>query len=196
MKNITYTKSNDTRNKLLAATTKLIQQYPYKNITIRDICTEAGVSSGGFYYHFSSKEDLVQSTFSPLDDKTVILLNHKCNALPPIEGLNHLFQQYVIILSDQKKRALTLEYVKLLLDSIRTISMEKEHPFYNLIYCQLKRCEELNLLEPKFDCNRLTLYSLQFLRGFIFDWLIHEYPVDVNQKFEECFHLYLKSILR
>ena len=37
----------------------LMKQIGYDNITIRMICTEAGISTGMFYKHFSSKEDIL-----------------------------------------------------------------------------------------------------------------------------------------
>ena len=37
----------------------LMKQIGYDNITIRMICSEAGISTGMFYQHFSSKDDIL-----------------------------------------------------------------------------------------------------------------------------------------
>ena len=48
-----------TREKLLEAAIELVNQYGMKYLTVRNICDEAGVSTGSFYNLFDSKDDLV-----------------------------------------------------------------------------------------------------------------------------------------
>ena len=52
-------KSEETKQKILAATEKLLGQYDFKYRTVRNICEEAGTAYGSFYHHFSSKENLL-----------------------------------------------------------------------------------------------------------------------------------------
>lgn len=52
-------KSEETKEKLLAATEKMLAQYDFKYLTVRNICSESGVAYGSFYHHFSSKENLL-----------------------------------------------------------------------------------------------------------------------------------------
>ena len=56
-----------TRLAILDAAIRLTRQVGFDKMTIRDICTAAGVTTGAFYHHFSSKEDLVAHAFSSLD---------------------------------------------------------------------------------------------------------------------------------
>ena len=47
------TRSQDTQAAIMHAAFRLSAQKPIDSITIREICTEAGVSIGAFYHHFS-----------------------------------------------------------------------------------------------------------------------------------------------
>lgn len=52
-------KSEETKKKILDATEKILSQYDFKYLTVRNICEEAGVAYGSFYHHFTNKENLL-----------------------------------------------------------------------------------------------------------------------------------------
>jgi len=50
--------SAETRKALLTAATDVIRAKGYTATTVDEICTAAGVTKGGFFHHFDSKEEL------------------------------------------------------------------------------------------------------------------------------------------
>lgn len=52
-------RSRETRERLIEAAFRLWTTVGIDATTIDDICDEAGVSKGGFYFHFARKEDLL-----------------------------------------------------------------------------------------------------------------------------------------
>ncbi len=48
----------ETREKLLETATRLIWQSNYCAVGVNEICKQAGVTKGAFYYHFETKADL------------------------------------------------------------------------------------------------------------------------------------------
>jgi TetR/AcrR family transcriptional repressor of nem operon len=50
-----------TRTKLLDAARDVIRTKGYAATTVDDICTGAGVTKGGFFHHFASKEELAKA---------------------------------------------------------------------------------------------------------------------------------------
>lgn len=52
-------KSMETRGKILDATERLLSEYDFKYLTVRNICAEAGAAYGSFYHHFQNKENLL-----------------------------------------------------------------------------------------------------------------------------------------
>jgi TetR/AcrR family transcriptional repressor of nem operon len=50
--------SLETRTKLLDAARDLIRAKGYSATTVDDICQAAGVTKGGFFHHFESKDQL------------------------------------------------------------------------------------------------------------------------------------------
>lgn len=53
-------KSQQTKRKIFDAAARLMRSKGEDYLTIANICAEAGVSKGTFFYHFQSKDDLMQ----------------------------------------------------------------------------------------------------------------------------------------
>jgi len=54
---------NETKRKLLDTAMTLIWQSSYGSVSVDDICRQAGVNKGSFYYAFKSKSDLAVAAF-------------------------------------------------------------------------------------------------------------------------------------
>lgn len=52
-------KAEATKSMLYDVTRKMLAEYDLKYVTIRNICEEANVTHGAFYYHFKSKQDIL-----------------------------------------------------------------------------------------------------------------------------------------
>lgn len=52
-------KSEETKKKILDATERILAQYDFKYLTVRNICDESGVAYGSFYHHFGNKENVL-----------------------------------------------------------------------------------------------------------------------------------------
>ncbi len=49
----------DERKKIFKAAKRILQKGGYEELSIKNICEEAGVSNGSFYHHFKTKDDLL-----------------------------------------------------------------------------------------------------------------------------------------
>lgn len=52
-------KSQETRRRILDATERLLSEYDFKYLTVRNVCAEADVAQGSFYHHFGNKENML-----------------------------------------------------------------------------------------------------------------------------------------
>ena len=52
-------KSKETKAKIFRAAKHILQKKGYDQLSIKNICEEAGVSNGSFYHHFKTKDDLL-----------------------------------------------------------------------------------------------------------------------------------------
>lgn len=63
-----YTKAKRTKEALLASAMKLMKENGFIATTIRQICSDAGVSVGTFYTYFPTKGDIFSDIFNAADD--------------------------------------------------------------------------------------------------------------------------------
>ena len=52
-------KSEETKNKVFTAVERMLSEFDFKYLTVRNICEEAQVAYGSFYHHFENKENLL-----------------------------------------------------------------------------------------------------------------------------------------
>jgi AcrR family transcriptional regulator len=58
--------ADQTRLRILQTASDLFVEHGYAGTSIRDISERLGMTKGSLYYHFSSKEDLLQALIAPL----------------------------------------------------------------------------------------------------------------------------------
>ncbi|MBQ7784723.1 MAG: TetR/AcrR family transcriptional regulator [Clostridia bacterium] len=57
--------AENSRKKLLSVAGELFFKHGFKAVSVNDICREAGMTKGAFYYHFASKDELYGHLFTP-----------------------------------------------------------------------------------------------------------------------------------
>ena len=64
-----YGTYDDTHQRILRSGLKMFLENGYERTNLRDLCTEAGVTTGSFYRHFESKEDIFSYFVQPAVDE-------------------------------------------------------------------------------------------------------------------------------
>ena len=70
-------KSRETRAKIFQAAKRILQKQGYEQLSIKNICEEAGVSNGSFYHHFKTKDDLLSYYIEEQPSMIRIFLNFR-----------------------------------------------------------------------------------------------------------------------
>src|ERR1700748_229240 len=89
----------DTKQRLLSVAMDLIWESSYGSVSVDDICTQAGVNKGSFYYAFKSKSDLAVAAFERYwEYKRGVMDRIFSPQQTPLEQLNQFCS---VIISDQ-----------------------------------------------------------------------------------------------
>ncbi|SDW80488.1 transcriptional regulator, TetR family [Marininema mesophilum] len=81
-----------TRNQLLTAASNIVSEKGVSKLTLEAVANQAGVSKGGLFYHFPSKEDLVQAM---IDELSVDFKNDMKDNLQAFHGKGQWTRAYV-----------------------------------------------------------------------------------------------------
>lgn len=76
--------AQQTKNNIIEVTIKLAEEKGLFGFSLRDICTEAGISIGNFYHYFKSKDEVLLYTRNPLT-KTILSEIQKIDKKDTIE---------------------------------------------------------------------------------------------------------------
>ena len=88
-------KSRETREKIFQAAKRILQKKGYEELSIKNICEEAGVSNGSFYHHFKTKDDLLSYYIEdqPKIDPDLLELPDSVDGVK--EGIIQVYMNYV-----------------------------------------------------------------------------------------------------
>ena len=91
-------KSRETRERIFRAAKRILERQGYEELSIKNICEEAGVSNGSFYHHFKTKDDLLSYYIEdqPKIDPDLLELPDSVEGVK--EGIIKVYLNYVKIL--------------------------------------------------------------------------------------------------
>lgn len=92
---ITRKQDNDTIISIRAAVDRMVSGNPFSEITIRDICSEVGITVGTFYNYFSSKNDLLLDRYIRYMESYENYYEECLNQVDEIEALKLIIKSYV-----------------------------------------------------------------------------------------------------
>lgn len=81
--------------RILQAASRAIRRSGYAGTSVADIMREAGLTHGGFYAHFASREAMLAEAADRAGSETVTLLEQFASAAPPEEGYRTLLKTYL-----------------------------------------------------------------------------------------------------
>lgn len=96
-----------TKNALKNALLELLIKQPFEEIKIIDICKAAYVNRSTFYFHYSSKYDLLEETIKVYKDDLFVGLQ-KNDKLDEIDIFKEMIRLYITHISANKERFLPI----------------------------------------------------------------------------------------
>lgn len=88
--------TNETRENLLQLAARTFSTHGYSATTMRHIAEQAGIEAASIYYHFSSKEDLVEEVMEQGAGRIVHELTEHVDALGPSATAEQRFRAAVL----------------------------------------------------------------------------------------------------
>lgn len=191
-----HQKALQTKESILQATIQLMERKGFEELTIKNICEESGVSNGTFFYHFKTKEALMDyyltekfaeyregnEAFFKTDDFILNIIhlymayaNYCASA-----GLEFVSNYYT-----PKNIALdTREYIR---DTVNPESIIGD------VYLELKQAMEQGYLHEETDLKQLAGYICTINKGIMFQWCLVKSDMDMDKTYNDIFRNFLVS---
>ena len=177
----------ETERRILNAALDLMRDRGFDKVSIRDICKEAGITTGAFYHHFSSKEALLESGFAPLDDYMAGALAGP-EEEPPDLRLWRILSAYAKFM--EQSGELIGRYYQRRIAEPGTRSMDATRYTLRAMLDCFRQAEGEGLLRPEHPPEWVADFCFRHFRGVVIDWALHQYSYPLLPKMQEDYKLF------
>lgn len=181
-------RSEATRKAILDAAVRLAKEGGFDKLNVRDLCAAAGVTTGAFYHHFSSKDDLLTQGFSSLDVYLEEAMKSRLGA-PPLERLEALIRAYATYTEDVGWQTMALYYTRRLSDPSAASLSPNRYTLRAMEEC-LRELAEERILSPERSPAWTAEFFFRHFRGVVVDWILHKGSYPLWPKLQQDYALF------
>ena len=182
--------ARQTEQAILQAAMELSRQKSFDKVSVRDICQKAGITTGAFYHHFRSKEELLLKGFAPLDRYMEQAMSGY-EGEPPQARLGQLLTSYAAFM-ESLGWELVARYYQRRLGAPPSHSIDPRRYTYRTMMECLRQCEEEGKLPSDCTPEWLSDFLFRHFRGVVIDWVIHQGSYPLLSKLTQDYQLFAR----
>lgn len=186
-------KSKETKERIFQAAKRILQKSGYEELSIKNICEEAGVSNGSFYHHFKTKDDLLSYYIEDqpsIDPNRLELPKNKEDAK---ETIIHVYLNYVKYCKELGVEFMAGYYTPHNQALNPTIRTERPYPIVTVQH-YLERALEANAIQLNLKIEEITTDIRMIVIGNVFEWAMRNGDADFEGNMRRSLSHYLDSI--
>lgn len=173
-------KNNKTKLLLFETALSLFREKGYENVSIAEICEAAGTTRNAFYYHYTSKEDLLCHYAKYSSQLETHIMEGIFKQPDDWEKLLFLFESHVRMIV-QEGADITRQLFISSLVSGKGI-LDHYEVTTNLCLPLIEQCKKSGLITLSLDAEELNYIATRLVMSIVQDWSINGGTYDVVQK--------------
>ena len=166
-------KSLETKRKIFRAAKNILRRDGYEQLSIKNICEEAGVSNGSFYHHFKTKDDLLSYYIEEQPSINPDLLDLPSCAEEAKIAIIHVYLHYA-----EYCRELGVEFIsnyytpknQALNPEIRSA---RPYPILT-VENYLQKAIDKGIVKPALPLKDILTDIRMLVIGNVFEWCLHD----------------------
>lgn len=175
-----------TQRQILSAALSLMREKGFDKVTVRDICRQAGITTGAFYHHFPSKEALLVSGVGALDSYMErALLTHP--DLPPMERLAFILTTYIDFIERESGELTGQYYMTRLSNSQAGFRLDPNRYVEQLMVECFQQAQTTGEFRDGWTPQWAASFCYRHFRGLVLDWVLAGYSYCLRDRMQEDF---------
>jgi len=186
-------KSKETKERIFKAAKEILQKSGYENLSIKNICEEAGVSNGSFYHHFKTKDDLLSYYIEEQPSISPELLDIPSNKLGAKETIIEVYLNYADYCKELGVDFVAGYYTpknQALNPEIRT---ERPYPIVT-VQQYLEKAVNAGVIQLKLTIPEVVTDIRMLVIGNVFEWALRNGEVDMKENIKRSLSHYLDGV--
>ena len=186
-------KSKETKAKIFRAAKHILQKQGYEQLSIKNICEEAGVSNGSFYHHFKTKNDLLSYYIEEQPSINPDLLDMPRNAAEAKAAIIQVYLNYVHYCQDLGVEFMSNYYTPKNQSLNPLIRTERPYPIVT-VHNYLKKAIDADIIKPDLDLEDITTDIRMIVIGNVFEWCLKSGEADFEGNMRRTLRIYLDGL--
>ena len=187
-------KSKETKAKIFQAAKRILQKKGYEELSIKNICEEAGVSNGSFYHHFKTKDDLLSYY---IEEQPVIDPDHldiPSDVGEVKDAVIYVYVNYVHYCQQLGVEFMSNYYTPKNQSLNPLIRTERPYPIVT-VHNYLEKCMNAGILPADLNLEEITTDIRMIVIGNVFEWCLKSGNADFEGNMRRSLETYLNGIL-
>ena len=186
-------KSKETKAKIFRAAKHILQKQGYEQLSIKNICEEAGVSNGSFYHHFKTKDDLLSYYIEEQPSINPDLLDMPRNAAEAKAAIIQVYLNYVHYCQELGVEFMSNYYTPKNQSLNPLIRTERPYPIVT-VHNYLQKAIDADIIKPDLDLEDITTDIRMIVIGNVFEWCLKSGEADFEGNMRRTLRIYLDGL--
>lgn len=186
-------KSMETKAKIFRAAKNILRKDGYEELSIKNICEEAGVSNGSFYHHFKTKDDLLSYYIEEQPSINPDFLGLPANAYEAKTTIIHVYLNYARYCKELGLEFISNYYTPKNQSLNPMIRTERPYPIVT-VHNYLERAMKAGIIAPTLSLEEITTDIRMLIIGNVFEWCLKNGHADLDTNISRSFEHYLSDI--
>ncbi|WP_072524619.1 TetR/AcrR family transcriptional regulator [Clostridium sp. Marseille-P3244] len=187
-------KSRETKEKIFQAAKRILGKKGYEELSIKNICEEAGVSNGSFYHHFKTKDDLLSYYIEDQPKIEPDLLELPADVEGVKRGIIQVYMNYV-----EYCRELGVEFMSEYYDTKNqalnaAIRTERPYPIVT-VQAYVEKAIAAGIVKLNVKIEEFTTDIRMIVIGNVFEWCVKSGKADFEGNMRRSLGKYLDAVL-
>jgi AcrR family transcriptional regulator len=192
------TKKEARKQEILAAATAVFAQKGFDGASMDDIVQASGLSKGGLYWHFKSKDDIISAILDQFFNQEMVVLDELATAVAPASSkLQQLSQQVITDISQMADLlAISLQFYAL---AARRESVRQElNGYFQQYRDTLASLIQVGIDTGEFDtavsAPEAALTLIAQFEGLVLMWAVQGGSFDLERQMVMAVALFIKGL--
>lgn len=186
-------KSKETKERIFRAARHILQKKGYEELSIKNICEEAGVSNGSFYHHFKTKDDLLSYYIEDQPSINPDLLDLPRDSREAKETIIYVYLNYVHYCQELGVEFMANYYTPKNQSLNPLIRTERSYPIVT-VHNYLEKCIQAGIVSPRLSLEDITTDIRMIVIGNVFEWCLKTGDADFEGNMKRSLQVYLDGI--
>ncbi len=179
-----------TQTRIINCALTLFKEHGYNNVTIQQICKYAEITKSTFYYHFPSKEALIEYYTDEISQSTQENFSNILVLDSYIQQLWALFNSYTQK-NNEYGASIVNQVYSTMLSTCDEIDFPQSLSLFNtvvIIIQKAQKAKEINNLSLPSDIAKILYYGS---RGIVYSWAAEQGVFSLEDKLKDLFNTLL-----